>query len=159
MNLPFLPPNVPLERIETRKVLKLLTEARASLAELKGAASTIPNEQILIDTLSLQEAKDSSAIENIVTTHDELYRSEVDKEDFASASAKEVHRYAEALKYGFDTIRRDRILTTNSILKIQEIIEGNSAGVRKVPGTVLKNDLTGKLYTPHHKTFKPFKSC
>jgi len=65
MNLAFLPPNVPLERIETRKVLKLLTEARASLAELKGAASTIPNEQILIDTLSLQEAKDSSAIENI----------------------------------------------------------------------------------------------
>ncbi|PWL30656.1 Fic family protein [uncultured Roseivirga sp.] len=149
MNLAFLPPNVPLERIETRKVLKLLTEARASLAELKGAASTIPNEQILIDTLSLQEAKDSSAIENIVTTHDELYRSEVDKEDFASASAKEVHRYAEALKYGFDTIRRDRILTTNSILKIQEIIEGNSAGVRKVPGTVLKNDLTGEVvYTP-----------
>ena len=149
MSLAFLPPKVPIDKIETRNVLKLLTEARAALAELKGAASTIPNEQILIDTLSLQEAKDSSAIENIVTTHDELYRSEIDKEEFASASAKEVHRYAEALKYGFDLIRKNKVLTTNGILKIQEIIEGNSAGIRKVPGTVLKNDLTGEIvYTP-----------
>lgn len=149
MKLTLLPPDVAIERIETRKVLKQLAEARAALAELKGAASTIPNEQILIDTLSLQEAKDSSAIENIVTTHDELYRSEADNHSFASASAKEVHRYAEALKYGFGLIREKGILTINGILKIQEIIEANTAGIRKVPGTVLKNDLTGEIvYTP-----------
>jgi Fic family protein len=149
MKLTLLPPDVAIERIETRKVLKQLAEARAALAEMKGAASTIPNEQILIDTLSLQEAKDSSAIENIVTTHDELYRSEADNHSFASASAKEVHRYAEALKYGFGLIREKGILTINGILKIQEIIEANTAGIRKVPGTVLKNDLTGEIvYTP-----------
>jgi len=71
----ILPPTVPLEQIETRQVLRKLTTARAALAELKGMAGTIPNERILIDTLSLQEAKDSSEIENIITTHDEIYGS------------------------------------------------------------------------------------
>ena len=144
-----LPPKLSLEEIETRSVLKALTSARSALAELKGVASTIPNEQILIDTLSLQEAKDSSAIENIVTTHDELYRSNVESKHFASASSKEVYRYASALKLGYNEIVSRGILSTNIIIRLQEMIEGNSAGIRKVPGTVLRNDLTGEVvYTP-----------
>jgi len=144
-----LPPKVPIETIETRAVLKKLTTTRAALAELKGVAATIPNEQILVDTLSLQEAKDSSAIENIVTTHDELYRSDYREKKYSTPAAKEVHLYAEGLKIGFDSIRQNEPITIKLILKIQEIIEGNKAGLRKLPGTVLKNEQTGDvIYTP-----------
>ncbi|MEQ9425485.1 MAG: Fic family protein [Cyclobacteriaceae bacterium] len=144
-----LPPLQSIEQIETRKVLKKLTSTHAALAELKGVAGTIPNERILIDTLALQEAKDSSEIENIITTHDELYRSTINFKEFPSAQAKEVHRYSEALKIGFDDVKNSGIISLKLILKIQEIIEGNNAGVRKLPGTVLKNDLTGEVvYTP-----------
>jgi Fic family protein len=144
-----LPPEVSLDKIETRKVLKMLASTHAALAELKGVSATIPNEQILIDTLSLQEARDSSAIENIVTTHDELYKSNYSKAQFASAAAKEVHRYAEALKEGFHEVREKSLITVNMIIRIQKIIEKNNAGLRKLPGTELRNELTGKVvYTP-----------
>ncbi len=145
---PF-PPSVNIESIETRKVLKRLATVRACLAELKGVAKTIPNENILIDTLSLQEAKDSSEIENIVTTHDELYQSGQQLRVFSSAAAKEVHRYAKALKRGYSHVRDQGIISLNLIIEIQEIIEGNNAGIRKVPGTVLKDELTNKVvYEP-----------
>lgn len=78
---------------ETLKVLKALPAAHAALAELKGIASTIPNQSILINTLGLQEAKDSSAIENIITTHDDLYKSELNLDAFKSLEAKEVQNY------------------------------------------------------------------
>lgn len=147
--IPELPPSVPLEQIETRRVLKKLTTTRAALAELKGVVATIPNEQILIDTLALQEAKDSSEIENIVTTHDELYRSDYNEQQFSTAEAKEVYAYAEGLKTGFRAIREKSLITLNLVLDIQAIIEGNKAGVRKQPGTVLKNDRTGEvIYVP-----------
>ena len=69
---------LPLDKdIETKKVLKNLPSAHAALAELKGIASKIPNQNILINTLGLQEEKDSSAIENIITTNDDLYKSEL----------------------------------------------------------------------------------
>ncbi len=149
MDIEFLPPKTQVEQIESRAVLKALVRSKAALAELKGTASTIPNEEILIDTLSLQEAKDSSEIENIVTTHDELYRSGADSEKFTSASAKEVYKYASALKYGYGLVKDRGFLNVNGVLKIQEIIEGNNAGIRKVPGTVLRNELTGEVvYTP-----------
>ncbi len=136
-------------KIETRAVLKKLTSTRAALAELKGVAATIPNENILIDTLSLQEAKDSSAIENIVTTHDEVYQHIEGQRNFNSANAKEVHRYAAALKKGFALVKDKGAISINSILSLQELIEGNSAGIRSVPGTVLKNDKTDHVvYTP-----------
>jgi Fic family protein len=136
-------------QIETQKVLKKLSEAHRYLAELKGVSLSIPNEKILIDTLSLQEAKDSSAIENIITTHDEIYRSDFESKLFSSQQAKEVHRYAQALKFGFNEIRKRSVITINLILRIQELIEDNNAGFRKLPGTVLKNDLTEEIiYTP-----------
>ncbi len=149
MKLELLPPTAAIESIETRAVLKKLTLARASLAELEGTSSTIPNKQILIDTLLLQEAKDSSAIENIITTHDEMYRSTADTKNFPSPSSKEVYKYGEALKVGFQKVKENGFISIKEILLVQEIIEGNDAGIRKLPGTVLKNDLTGEIiYTP-----------
>ena len=141
---------LPLEiDLETKTVLKKLVTSHQALAELKGVVETIPNETILINTLSLQEAKDSSAIENIITTNDELFKSDVVQEHFTSSAAKEVHHYAIALLHGFEQVKRTGLLTNNHILQIQSIIEENSAGFRKIPGTELKNDLTGEvIYTP-----------
>ncbi|WP_282782729.1 Fic family protein [Phaeodactylibacter xiamenensis] len=147
--LPPLPPEISVESIESKKVLKKLTTARAALAELKGVAGTIPNEHILIDTLSLQEAKDSSAIENIVTTQDELYQSDYDQQTFANPASKEVHHYAAALKTGFSEVKELGIIRIGLLNRVQAAIEHNDAGIRQVPGTVLKNDLTGEVvYTP-----------
>ena len=135
--------------IETKTVLKSLPSAHAALAELKGIASTIPNQSILINTLGLQEAKDSSAIENIITTHDDLYKSGLNLDSFKSLNAKEVQNYISALKRGFELTSQRGLLTNRIILQIQEVLENNKAGFRKLPGTELKNALTGKtIYTP-----------
>lgn len=135
--------------VETRKVLKALPAAHAALAELKGISSTIPNQNILMNTLGLQEAKDSSAIENIITTHDDLYKSELHLDAFKSLQAKEVQNYIAALKKGFELITKTELLTNKSILQIQELLEDNKAGFRKLPGTALKNATTGEtIYTP-----------
>lgn len=141
---------LPLETdIETRSVLKSLPSAHAALAELKGIASIIPNQAILINTLGLQEAKDSSAIENIITTHDDLYKSGLDFDSFKSLNAKEVQNYINATKKGFELISESGLLTNRIILRIQEELEGNKAGFRKLPGTVLKSSSTDEvIYTP-----------
>ncbi len=135
--------------IETKRVLKSLSPAHAALAELKGIASTIPNQAILINTLGLQEARDSSAIENIITTNDDLYKAELDFNTFKSPGAKEVRNYVAATKMGFDMISESGILTNNVILHIQKILEENNAGFRKLPGTHLTNAASGQvIYTP-----------
>lgn len=135
--------------IESRVVLKKLLKVHSALAELKGLASTIPNQNILINTLSLQEAKDSSAIENIVTTHDEVYRTELQLKSIKSLEAKEVQNYISALKRGFSLVKERGLLTNSIILEVQEILENNKAGFRKLPGTELKNTTTGEIvYTP-----------
>jgi Fic family protein len=142
----FLPPKV---ELETKKVLRKAALANRFLAELKGISETIPNETILLNTLTLQEAKDSSAIENIITTHDEMYKAQLFEELFVSASAKEVSKYADALIHGFGLVRKNKILTENYILEIQKILEQNEAGYRKLPGTFLMNEKTGKMvYEP-----------
>ncbi len=135
--------------IETKRVLKKVAAARSALAELKGAATSIPNESILIDTLSLQEAKDSSAIENIITTHDELFQSDAFANNFKSVASKEVYSYALALRTGFITVKQQGFISSNHILAIQGMIEENRAGFRKLPGTSLMNEQTGEVvYTP-----------
>lgn len=141
---------LPLNRnVESIKVLKALPKAHAALAELKGLASTIPNQNILINTLAIQEAKDSSAIENIITTHDEIFKSELNLKTQQSLEAKEVQNYVSALNIGFDLIEEHGLLTNNTILKIQETLEKNKAGYRKLPGTNLKESITGRIiYTP-----------
>ena len=105
-------------RFETPAILKALAMASRKLAELKGVAASIPNQGILINTLGLQEAKDSSAIENIVTTHDELFKDDALPEDFSNAAAKEVLRYRQALGIGFNLVRDSGLLTTNQVLAV-----------------------------------------
>jgi fic family protein len=138
--------------LETIPVLKKLNSAYRYLAELKGICRSIPNQGILINTLSLQEAKDSSEIENIITTHDELFRAGISASPSSSA-IKEVQNYASALHCGFDLIQEHGILTNNHILTIQTELERNRAGFHKQSGTMLKNDRTGEtVYTPPQHT-------
>jgi len=135
--------------VESKTILKALPSAHAALAELKGIASTIPNQIILVNTLGLQEAKDSSAIENIITTHDDLYKSELNLDSFKSLEAKEVQNYVSALKKGFELVKTKKLITNNIIIEIQKELEKNNAGFRKLPGTSLKNSSTGEtIYTP-----------
>jgi len=143
------------EDLETKKILKKLASVHRALAELKGIAQQIPKQDILLNTLTIQEAKDSSEVENIVTTHDELYRSSLDVEKMISPAAKEVQNYIAALKKGFQLVKNNKILTNNNILTIQEILERNKAGYRKIPGTNLKNQTSGEvIYTPPQDRIK-----
>jgi Fic family protein len=135
-------------RFETAPILKRLASASRQLAELKGIAASIPNQAILINTLGLQEAKDSSEIENIVTTHDELFRDEALPEAFASPAAKEVIGYRKALNLGFQRVRDTGLITNNHLLDIQAELERNHAGFRKLPGTALKSSNGETVYTP-----------
>lgn len=147
-NLPFLPPN---KNVETLPILKQVAKAHRYLAELKGIAKTIPNEQILINTLALQEAKDSSEIENIVTTHDDLYKENIFVETKNPAS-KEVFHYAQSLKLGFEIVRREEMLLNKHIIAIQQEMEGNRAGFRTQAGTKLINSSGEIVYTPPQDT-------
>ncbi|MFT5951240.1 MAG: Fic family protein, partial [Francisella sp.] len=133
---------------ETTAILKKSIQANRYLAELNGLSNVVPNSSILINSLVLQEAKDSSEIENIITTHDELYRSSVDN-DITSPNAKEVQNYRQALLTGFNLIKENGFLTVSFIKDIQERLEQNNAGLRTQAGTNLKNQKTGEIiYTP-----------
>lgn len=156
-NEAYIPNTLPLQRdIESKTVLKKSLEANRALAELKGIARSIPNQAILINALALQEAKDSSEIENIVTTHDELYRSMVSNSNVSNA-AKEVQRYREALYRGFDLINEHKLLLKRHIVEIQSVLEENYAGIRTQSGTALRNERTGEIvYLPpqDHETIQ-----
>ena len=141
--LPLLPPP---PEIKTREILKQLTLSHRHLAELKGVVKTIPNEQILINTLSLQEAKSSSEIENIVTTHDDLYKENIMID--THPASKEVLNYAKGLKMGFEIVRNQRRLLNKHILLIQEQLEANKAGFRTQAGTKLINSHNEVVYAP-----------
>lgn len=144
--LRYLPPE---GDIESKTVLKQLNKATRALAELKAYAEVIPNKEILISTIALQEAKASSEIENIITTNDSLYKAMATTESKIDANTKEVLQYREALWYGVKLIEEKELITTNMIIEIQQILEGNRGGIRKLPGTALKNALTGEtVYTP-----------
>ena len=134
--------------IETKKVLKKAISANRALAKLNGVAKIIPNSAILINSLVLQEAKDSSEIENIITTHDELFRAGLDIADITDG-AKEVQNYRLALLKGYELVKDNRLLLKKYIVEIQKELEQNDAGVRKQSGTVLKNTQTGEVvFTP-----------
>jgi Fic family protein len=135
-------------RFERPAILKKLASSSRRLAELKGIAASIPNQGILINTLVLQEAKDSSEIENIITTHDELFKDDVLPEAFANPAAKEVLRYRQALRIGFERVRASGLLTVNHIVEMQAELERNNAGFRKLPGTALKDGSGQTVYTP-----------
>ena len=111
-------------------------------------AASIPKQGILINTFGLQEAKDSSEIENIVTTRDELFKDEVHPDEHANPAAKEVLRYRLALRFGFEQVRATGLITANSIINIQAELEQNNAGFRKLPRTALKDRGGQTVYTP-----------
>lgn len=139
--------------LETKSILKQLPAVHAALAELKGIIQSIPNQIILLNTLGIQEAKDSSSVENIITTHDDLYKANLDFEVTISPDVKEVQNYVAAMKRGFEIVQTQGLLTNQTILKIQETLEGNNAGFRKLPGTALKNAQTGEIvYLPPQDT-------
>jgi Fic family protein len=141
----YIPKKLPLKvDLESKEVLKKVVSANKALATLNGVAKIIPNQSILINSLVLQEAKDSSEIENIITTHDEIYKSSVDKTGI-SQSAKEVQNYRQALLTGYELVKKHKLLLTKHILQIQQELEQNRAGVRKQSGTVLKNPQTGEI--------------
>jgi Fic family protein len=148
--MPALTPleNLDPARFDTPVILKKLAATSRKLAELKGIAASIPNQGILINTLGLQEAKDSSEIENIVTTHDSLFKDDVLPEAFANPADKEVLRYRQALRVGFEQVRSSGLLTANNIIEIQGELERNNAGFRKLPGTALMDGAGKTIYTP-----------
>ena len=148
--MPSIPPLEQLDaaRFDTPAILKKLASSSRRLAELKGIAASIPNQGILISTLGLQEAKDSSEIENIVTTHDELFKDDVLPESFANPAAKEVLRYRQALRVGFEQVRSSGLITANHLVQIQGELERNNAGFRKLPGTALRDGGGRTVYTP-----------
>lgn len=132
----------------TIRILEQLTKSSRALAELKGFARTIPNQHILINAITINEAKDSSEIENIVTTHDDIYKV-LTKSGFNSENAKEVVDYRSAIWAGYGLIKEKKMITTNILEQIQAKIEHNRAGIRKIAGTELKNSITGEvIYTP-----------
>jgi Fic family protein len=151
--LPLVPPKVDLH---SKKLLLKAIAAHRALAELNAFAKIIPNQSILINSLTLKEAKDSSEIENIITTHDELFKAFSMKSEKTDASIKEVLRYKDALWFGYDVVKKKDMITVNSIVKIQELLLNNNAGIRKLPGTSLKNDKTGKVINTKLKNLEAY---
>ena len=145
----FIPPKLPLKKdIETKEILKATINANRALAKLNGVSKIIPNSNILINSLALQEAKDSSEIENIITTHDELYQADLDLKNMTNAT-KEVQNYKNALLKGFELVKEHKLLLKKYIVEIQQELEQNDAGVRKQSGTNLANAKTGEvIFTP-----------
>ncbi len=146
-DLPLLPPAK--DKIETVKVLRQLVKASVALAEFKGLAKILPNPDILLNAITLKEASASSEIENVITTQDKLYQALSARGVQIDSATKEVLRYREAMNYGFRFIKKNGFLSVNAIINIQKILEENTAGVRRLPGTALRNAATGKvIYTP-----------
>ena len=145
--LPELPPLI--EKVETIEILRSVNKAALAIAELKGIAQTIPNQEMLVNAVVLQEAKDSSEIENIITSTDELYEAITSNKSQLKPEIKEVVNYRRSIFIGYELIKKQGFLRVNDIIKIQQDLIDNNAGIRSTPGTVLKNDRTGEVvYTP-----------
>ena len=145
--LSYLPPLR--KKVETIAVLRQANKSATALAELKGIANAIPNQTMLVNAVILQEAKDSSEIENIITTQDELYKALTVNKSNISPQIKEVVNYRKAIFYGYELLKKQGFLRINDIVAIQQELVDNTAGIRSTPGTVLKNEKTGEIvYTP-----------
>lgn len=143
-DLPLLPPDKRLW--ESIEVYKRLADARAALAELKGRLPVIPNPLMLINTLVLQEAKDSSTIENIFTTNDELYKAFSSSASAANPATKEVLRYREALWNAFKTMQTDSDYSVNTAIEIFQTITEKNEGIRELQ--VFIGSSNSVVYTP-----------
>lgn len=141
-NLPF---DVNLNTIE---ILKKLNIANNNIGELKGVMNLLPNPNIILSLLNISESKASSAIENIITTYEDIFKELITKKAISKAS-KEVINYKKAIEFGYSELSKYGFISTNSIINIQEIIEPNKGGIRKLPGTVIKNMDTNEIvHTP-----------
>lgn len=144
-DLPLLPPK---QELETRAILKLCTEARVALAELKQVGESIPNQAVLINTIPLLEAQASSEIENVVTTTDKLFRFAEGNTNQADPATKEALRYRAALQHGHKALEK-RPVSTAIAVEVCRIIKDTNLDIRRVPGTQLANDLSREvIYTP-----------
>lgn len=144
--LPDLPPKV---NLETPEIFRATIRANKLLAELKGFCQTLPNPELLLNTIVLQESKESSAIENIVTTQDELYKATLMGDKVKNQAAKEVLQYRQALYYGLAELEKKGIITTNLLVGIMQKLRNTNEGIRKNPGTKLSNPQSGQIiYTP-----------
>jgi len=142
-----LPPLPPAHDLESKAILKACITARVALAELKQAAELIPNQTMLINTIPLLEAKDSSEIENIVTTTDQLFQ-HAQGDTQADPATKEALRYRSALHRGFLSLKT-RPLCTATAVEICRTLKGVDMDIRRTPGTQLANDRSGEIiYTP-----------
>lgn len=144
-NIPALPLDYD---FDTLPILKALNSATRKLAEVKGRAPIIPNQGILIDTLSLQEAKDSSEIENIVTTNDELFRGGHETDTLLSGPAKEVAVYRDALRMGHNQLCDTGLITNRTLIEMFRILKNRNDGFRRLPGTALQNNAGKNVYIP-----------
>ncbi|MGF1532366.1 MAG: Fic family protein [Bernardetiaceae bacterium] len=144
--LPDLPPEVTLE---TSEIFKATIRANRLLAELKGFCQTLPNPELLFSTIVLQESKESIAIENIVTTQDELYKATLMGDKVKNQAAKEVLQYREAMYFGLEELQKKGVITTNLLVGIMQKLRNSQEGIRRKPGTKLSNPLTNHIvYTP-----------
>lgn len=144
-HLPSLPP---VTELETKAVLKRCIVAREALARLKQAAELIPNQSMLINTLPIMEAKDSSEVENIVTTTDKLFQFVGHNEAHADPATKEALQYRRALYEGWQVLQ-ERPINITMAESICSRITGINMTVRKIPGTTIINGETGEIvFTP-----------
>lgn len=140
-----LPPEA--ARLETRMVLKATAIAREALGRLDMAAATIPNPTVLINAIPLIETQASSAIENVVTTTDDLFRHAEDQTN-AEPATKEALRYRSALRTGFE-LTRQRGLGVSVATRVCSMIQGHDMEIRTLPGTRIGNPITGEVaYSP-----------
>jgi Fic family protein len=150
-DLPLLP--IRQELYQTVDILEKLGDAKAALAKLQGRSVVIPNQGLLINTISLQEAKISSAIENIFTTDDELYKAYSDQNTETGAS-KEVLRYREALWSGFNYLKDLGYFNQDYFIRVFREIKQTSDSIRPdFLNTTIKQGGSGPnagqvIYTP-----------
>jgi len=144
-SLKMLPYNVNLNTVE---ILKKLSIANSNIGELKGIINILPNPNLILSLINVGESKDSSAIENIITTYEDIFKELITNKSISKAS-KEVINYKRAIEHGYKELDEKGFISTNSIVNIQSIIEPKMGGIRKLPRTVIKNMSTNTIvHTP-----------
>lgn len=144
-DLPLLPPD---GNVENNDIFRKTISASRALAQLNGTLMSLPNPTLFLDTIYLQEAKASSAVENIITTNDELFQAMVVAGKIENSATKEVLYYKEALWLGLEELKTKPFITTNLCIKIVQCIKRNKAAIRNTPGTALVNAQGEVIYTP-----------
>ncbi|MFA6842918.1 MAG: Fic/DOC family N-terminal domain-containing protein [Bacilli bacterium] len=134
--------------LNTIEILKELSIANSNIGELKGMLNTLPNPKLVLSLVLISESKDSSAIENIITTYDQIFKEIVSKNPLGG-KPKEVVNYKQAIAHGLELVKMNKLISTNILVEIQKLIDENNGGIRKLPGTVIKNTVTNEtVYTP-----------